>query len=93
MDIDVKFKYVRKIEYIYAVHFIRSNIDDIVEFTKGQMEITIPRSIDGIMYGEMSTSNGDMFIDEGEYLAMDNNGNFYTSKEKRFNEICEKVIK
>ena len=61
-------KYRKKPIEVEAVQFTRRNLDEVMEFTKNQIEITTERRINGITIGRIETLEGIMRVNENDYI-------------------------
>ena len=53
---------------IEAVQFTRKNLDEVMEFTNNQIEITTEKRINGLMFGSIETLEGTMRVNENDYI-------------------------
>ena len=61
-------RYRKKTIEVEAIQFTRSNLDEVMNFTNNQIEITIEKRINGIMFGTIETLEGNMKISENDYI-------------------------
>lgn len=61
-------RYRKKPIEVEAIQFTRSNLDEVMNFTNNQIEITIEKRINGIMFGTIETLEGNMKISENDYI-------------------------
>jgi hypothetical protein len=61
-------KYRKKPVEVEVVQFTRRNLDEVMEFTNNQIEITTEKRINGIMFGRIETLEGTMKVNENDYI-------------------------
>ena len=61
-------RYRKKPVEVEAIQFTRRNIDEVMEFTNNQIEITTEIRMNGIMYAEIETLEGIMKVSENDYI-------------------------
>ena len=84
-------KYRKKPVEIEAIQFTRGNVDKIIKFCEGNIEIVIPRCLEGEMTGNIKTLEGIMVVSENDYVIKGVAGEFYPCKPDIFNKTYEKV--
>ena len=84
-------KYRKKPVEVEAVQFTRRNLAEVMEFTDYQMTVTRVRTINGEMYGEIATLEGEMRANENDWIIKGVKGEFYPCKPDIFKKTYEKV--
>ncbi|MBD5589169.1 hypothetical protein [Clostridium botulinum] len=81
-------KYREKPIEIEAIQFTRENIQDVRNFCK-DIKIFIPKCPNGIMTGEIETSNKNILINEYDYIEKHKSGEFYVYRKEVFEQLYE----
>ena len=84
-------KYRKKPVEVEAVQFTRKNISEVMKFTNYQVEIAIHRPVIGKMTGIIQTLEGDMNLNENDWIIKGVKGEFYPCKPDIFEKTYEKV--
>lgn len=85
-------KYRKKPVNIEAILFNRHSVIECVNFTNGILKnINVPRSLEGVMTGEIKTLEGVMTVSENDYIIKGVQREFYPCKPDIFKMTYEKV--
>lgn len=85
-------KYRKRPEEIEAIEFNRSNWEDVQSFTNNTAHtMTIERSLDGKCTCTLPTSEGDIIVNEGDFIIKGFNGGLYKVEFIRFNMVYELI--